>query len=255
MGTTSSHLGAGGAEALVMHSGSEATVAELAELAALNTALASAQGEFPAIPRSRTVTVKTRTGGKYTFSYAPLDAILAACRPVLSKYGLAVSQLLEDSSRGTSIRTELRHADGAVIGSSFPLPRVPESPQELGSLLTYLRRYAIVALLGIATEEDDDGNHAAGGVAEEMPVGDPQPTATPAPSGPRAAPVEATGEQLSEVRALIDRLAEIEPDTDWVARAREIAGVPGNMLTRAGAVIVIEKLRGELAQRQEHARG
>ena len=127
----------------------------------LNTALAAAQGEFPPIPRDKTVTVKTKTGGSYTFSYAPLETILAACRPVLAAHGLALIQLLEENGHGPAIRTELRHKDGGVLGASFPLPGTPNTPQELGSLLTYLRRYAIVALLGIATEEDDDGQQAA----------------------------------------------------------------------------------------------
>jgi len=123
--------------------------------AALNAALAKAQGEFPAIPKDKTV-----TAGSYTFSYATLDAILAACRPALTKHGLAIVQQLEHNGQ-PSIRTELRHAEGGCISSSFPLPRMPETPQQLGSLVTYLRRYTITALLGIAAEEDDDGNQAA----------------------------------------------------------------------------------------------
>ena len=66
---------------------------EIAEQEQLNEALAKAQGEFPPIPREKTVTVKTKTGGSYSFAYAPLDAILSACRPVLAKNGLAITQL------------------------------------------------------------------------------------------------------------------------------------------------------------------
>jgi ERF superfamily len=135
-------------------------VTELATEAALNAALAAAQGEFQPIPRDKTVTVRTRSGDSYTFSYAPLDTILAACRPILSKHGLALVQQLEHNGQ-PSIRTELRHAEGGVIGASFPLPHMPDRPQELGSLITYLRRYAIVALLGVAAEEDDDAQQAA----------------------------------------------------------------------------------------------
>jgi len=129
---------------------------------ALNAALAAAQGEFVPIPREKTVKVETRTGGTYEFSYAPLDAILTAVRPALAKNGLSVTQRLEDVGGRPGLRTELRHADGGVLGASFPLATVPESPQQLGSLLTYLRRYALVALLGVATEDDDDGNTASG---------------------------------------------------------------------------------------------
>ena len=129
---------------------------------ALNAALAAAQGEFTAIAREKQVKVETRTGGTYEFSYAPLDAILTAVRPVLSRHGLSVTQRLEDVGGRPGLRTELRHAEGGVLGASFPLATVPESPQQLGSLLTYLRRYALVALLGVATEDDDDGNTASG---------------------------------------------------------------------------------------------
>jgi hypothetical protein len=140
--------------------------------AALNTALAAAQGEFPPIPKDKTVTVRTRTGESYQFSYATLDAILAACRPALAKHGLAIVQRLEHNGQ-PAIRTELRHADGGVVGSSFPLPHMPERPQELGSLVTYIRRYAITALLGVAAEEDD-GEQAA-----EPPQGQPERQARP----------------------------------------------------------------------------
>ena len=106
---------------------------------------------------------ETRTGASYTFSYAELGTIIDACRPALVKHGLAISQQLEHNGTGPALRTELRHKDGGIIATSFPLTRVPESPQQLGSLLTYLRRYAITALFGIATEDDDD----AGQVTEQ----------------------------------------------------------------------------------------
>lgn len=139
-------------------------------LAALNAALAKAQGEFPVITRDKEVTVKTRDAGSYTFRYAELGAILAAVRPVLSKHGLAITQPLEDGA----IRTELRHADGGVVSTRFPFPRVPESPQQLGSLITYLRRYCLVALLGIASDDDDDAGQAADGKPDTKPESKPK---------------------------------------------------------------------------------
>src|SRR5262245_16559073 len=127
------------------------------ELAALHTDLAAAQAEFPPIERSKTVRVRTKDGGSYTFAYAPLDAILAAIRPVLAKHGLATIQPLENPAGTPSIRTELRHKDGATLAHSWPIGEIPASPQALGSLLTYLRRYALCAMLAIAAEEDTDG--------------------------------------------------------------------------------------------------
>ena len=121
------------------------------ELKAMNKALSAAQGEMPAIPKTKTVDT-----GTFTYEYAPLDVILAAVRPVLAKHGLALIQRLENPSGGKpSIRTELRHADGGVIAASFPLGEW-KTPQQLGSTVSYHRRYAVVSMLGIATEEEDD---------------------------------------------------------------------------------------------------
>jgi len=127
--------------------------------AKLNAALAKAQAEFPPIPKDRTVTVQTKTGGSYTFDYAPLDTILATVRPVLAKHGLAIVQRLEaPGGVGSALRTELRHEAGGIIASSFPLGQYdPGAVQALGSRITYLRRYALAALLCVAAEDDDDG--------------------------------------------------------------------------------------------------
>jgi hypothetical protein len=64
-----------------------------------------------------------------------------------------------------------------------------------------------------------------------------------------ADPVAATDSQLEEIRTLIRTLQGADPDTDWRARAKELAGVPAEMLTRTGAERLIEKLQGELAAR------
>jgi len=129
----------------------------MGELAA---ALAKAQASFPTINRDKKVTVQTKTGGSYTFNYAPLEAIFAAVRRPLSENGLAVVQLLDDDFLVSS----LMHSSGAVLSGRTPIPPT-EGIQAFGSAITYLRRYALVALLGIATEEDDDGNSAAGNSA------------------------------------------------------------------------------------------
>ena len=127
-----------------------------AEEKALNAAIAKAQGEFPPIPKD-----KTAKAGSYSYDYADLASILGLVRPVLSKHGLALIQRLENpSGGGPSIRTELRHADGGVIAASFPLGEW-QTPQQLGSMVTYIRRYATVAILGIATEDDLDGQNVA----------------------------------------------------------------------------------------------
>ena len=134
-------------------------------LGPLAAALAKAQAEFGTVVRDKTVTVQTKTGGSYTFSYAPLESILAAVRGPLAANGLSIVQMLDDGA----LATLLLHESGGVLSSRMALPSDLRDLQALGSAMTYLRRYAIQGMLGIAAEDDDDGNRATGNVA--VPVG------------------------------------------------------------------------------------
>lgn len=126
----------------------------------LFAALSKAQAEFGTVIRDRRVTVTMKSGGAYTFNYAPLDTILAAVRKPLADNGLAFVQMLDDGG----LTSMLTHESGGYLSARMALPDVSDV-QALGSAVTYLRRYAIQAMLGIAAEEDDDGNRAAGNVA------------------------------------------------------------------------------------------
>lgn len=123
----------------------------------LADALSQAQAEFPMIPRSREVKVKSDKGATYTFNYAPLDVIRAYVQPVLAKHRLAVSQGVV----GERLHTRLMHGSGQWLEDEMPLP-FRDKPQVYGSELTYKRRYAFCSILGISTEEDDDANGAEG---------------------------------------------------------------------------------------------
>jgi len=142
-------------------------------IATLAAALAKAQAEFPAIPRDRTVEVTTRSGSKYKFAYAPLDTIMEKIRPTLRANGLAFMQSLN----GESLTTTLLHTSGEWLASDpMPVRVVDSGSQAFGSAITYARRYALTAMLGIVTEEDDDGNAADGNAAKDTvaPANDTQ---------------------------------------------------------------------------------
>jgi len=89
--------------------------------------------------------------------YATLGAIWESVQPVLSKNGFIVNQPV----RGTNVVTILSHVSGDELTSEFPIiSKSNNNPQDFGSAVTYARRYALSSLLGIVTEDDDDGNAA-----------------------------------------------------------------------------------------------
>jgi hypothetical protein len=133
---------------------------------ALADALAKAQGEFAPVVRDKTVRVSMRSGGQYTFSYAPLESILHAVKPALSKNGLSLTQATVLRDGKDFVKTTLRHSSGQTISNYIPLFVKEEGPQAYGSALTYARRYGVTLLLCISADDDDDGNAAEGNSAE-----------------------------------------------------------------------------------------
>jgi hypothetical protein len=151
----------------------------LVEHAGINEALAAAQGEFPPIGRSHTAKIAGKDGRPgYQYSYADLGDVLSAVRPVLAKHGIALVQRTAHlQNGGVRLFTDLHHSSGQTIGSEIDLGQGPNNPQAHGGALTYLRRYQIVTLLGIAAEEDRD--------AQDVPATAP-PAQMPAWARPAA---------------------------------------------------------------------
>ena len=89
--------------------------------------------------------------------YADLSSILQAVMPILSANGLAVIQPMKVVDERVYLVTRLIHESGETLESEMILPQNSD-PQKYGSLITYYKRYQLQALLGINTEEDDDGN-------------------------------------------------------------------------------------------------
>lgn len=94
--------------------------------------------------------------------YFDINAILREVKPILNKYSLILLQSIQSTDGRNGVVTEIMDAeDGKIILSSkMTLPEV-NKPQELGSAITYFRRYAIQSLLALEAE-DDDGNVASG---------------------------------------------------------------------------------------------
>lgn len=126
----------------------------------LIAALAKARAEFQPIKRDRTVTVKTKTGGSYTFAYSPLETILNAVTPALSAHGIALAQDIAEGKMVTIIACEGESMRLAPIPVNF---REGMTMQEIGAMLTYASRYSLKVALMLPTEDDNDGNEAVPG--------------------------------------------------------------------------------------------
>jgi hypothetical protein len=115
-------------------------------------ALAKAQGAMVAAKFDK-------TNPHFKNKYASLAAVIDAVRKPLADNGLSYTQTTETRPGGFVLVTTLRHASGQWISSEYPLP-VGAKPQELGSALTYARRYSLSAIACIAADEDDDAEGA-----------------------------------------------------------------------------------------------
>ena len=124
-------------------------------IAELATALAKAQGEMH--------TARKESANPFFHSrYADLAQVVEAIRKPLSDNGLAISQLVQPDAEAAVIETILMHQSGEWLSSIIRLKPVKTDPQGVGSAITYARRYALGAIVGLATEEDDDAESAMG---------------------------------------------------------------------------------------------
>lgn len=121
----------------------------------LAAAFAKAQGEFENAKFNK-------VNSHFKQKYADADAILKVARPVLSKYGLSVTQEeITNEMEQTYVITTLRHASGQYSQSKARLTLTKAGHQEYGSAMTYLKRRTLSALLGIVGSEDDDDGELA----------------------------------------------------------------------------------------------
>jgi hypothetical protein len=105
--------------------------------------------------------LKTSTNPHFKSRYADLSACVEAVIDSLHKNGFALLQKTHECETGVAVETILMHESGEQIsGGILRVPASKLDPQGYGSALTYARRYSLMAVCGIAPE-DDDGNAAS----------------------------------------------------------------------------------------------
>jgi hypothetical protein len=169
----------------------------------LSAALCKAQAEMGGA-------VKDAKNPFFKSSYADLTSVIKAIKEPFANNGLSYSQfpVTSEGGGGVGVVTVLLHSSGQWLESEFYLPLAKKDPQGGGSAITYARRYALQAMAGIPTADDD---------AEAAMM--------------RGKPVEKSREELcaEAVEAHMDSLIYIrdmlsDPTDDNIALAREAFG-------------------------------
>lgn len=139
------------------------------EIKDLADALAKAQGEIENASKSS-------VNPHFKSKYADLAEVLNTVRPVFSVHGLSVTQMPSFADGVCSVETLLMHSSGQWISSTASATVSKNDAQGVGSCITYLRRYSLAAVAGIA-QEDDDANAAVGNrpkTQQQQPQPQPQ---------------------------------------------------------------------------------
>lgn len=111
------------------------------------------------------VTDETAQAGKKTYKYLNLATILKTIKPVFEKHGLAFSQRVTFNNTGEArqfigtVETIIFDSEEQMVACFYPF-FVTGDPQQVGSAITYARRYSLYAVLGIFPDKDDDGAYA-----------------------------------------------------------------------------------------------
>lgn len=134
-------------------------------------ALLKAQMKFPLVK-------KEDSNPFFKSKYAGLPSVLEAVLPELNKNDLVLTQSPITDGDRIGVETTIYHTSGEFITSKFTLNLAKNDPQGAGSAITYARRYALVSMLGLNVDEDDDGNAASNKVIKQkdlqigVPFGD-----------------------------------------------------------------------------------
>lgn len=161
------------------------------EIDQIAQAIISVQASLINPPYNATATVKTRDG-IYSYEYTKLDLLCDMLRPQLEKYELAVIHTLKIEEHILTVTSTIIHASGQYIDSTIMFNVAKAAMTQVGSAMTYARRYALAALFGFASSDQE----------ESFYIDDPEPEKTPAPAKSKAPTIK-------EIKAVKEKIAAI----------------------------------------------
>lgn len=206
-------------------------------LSNLATALAAAQGQMAHA-------AKDSKNPHFKSSYASLASVLDAIREPLSANGLAIVQHPSRAETGiVSVETVLLHKSGEFVCSTLSAKAAQDTPQGIGSTITYLRRYGLMAVVGVAADDDDGEAASRPAPRREIPaaLNDHAPRTTPQPAVPAELDYDSLTALLEEWMLPIDLVGQFVSgrNADWSSDAADWT----------------DKQRGSIARRLSTAEG
>jgi hypothetical protein len=203
---------------------------------AIDAALSAFQAEMVSIPKNRHAEIEMKNGRSYEYDYADLSDAIDAAKSVLKTHGLNVTQPPDFELIGETIWhvvwTRVGHSSGQwILGRMLIGPSVLKA-QELGSGMTYVRRYAYLASLGLVSDFDDDGalaNAAYGEGSKKATRGTRAPRGSTSTNG-RSRGTAAAGEGMTAANwnKVLKHFAHLSPPvtdtTEVLGRVNKILG-------------------------------
>lgn len=174
----------------------------------INKALVELQANLPRITKDLIAKVKSeRTGREYSYTYADLALITREAMPLMSKVGLSFTSRPTLRGEKFMLAYELRHISGEEIAGEYPLPD-RGTPQEVGSAITYARRYSLCAVTGIAPDDEDHDAIVAEKAARRQRR---EPSQDKATAAPKVKPM--SSDQQKRMQKLFEQLGKDTRET------------------------------------------
>lgn len=220
-------------------------------------ALAKARKTFHPVVKDKVAHVKSDKGS-YSFAYADLSSVIDAVKDALSDNGIAVIQAASASDGAVTVETRLVHLSGEWIESAITMRADGGKPQNVGSAITYARRYGLSGMVGISSEEDDDANAAQGNqrTVTERKSKDAaeavRAAAAKAPNGSARRVPQTPEERRKDLRERMDKLGipgakQAEQVGEWIGRPVDSKTVlTADDWTRADAGLEQARANGEV---------
>lgn len=180
------------------------------DITALAAALAKAQAAITNADMSQ------KNPGFGNKPYADLSDVWEACRAPITTNGLSVVQLPRSEGQKITVRTKLLHSSGQWIQTDLTATASQNTPQAVGSVITYLRRYSLAAMVGVAPKGDDDDGESGegrGAPARSVPPAQRQapaskPASQAAPTGIALPPPATIPEAVKPFAERFDKVAD-----------------------------------------------